>query len=113
VFAKAGLLLLADAAISKYGADPEESCKHALQRSESCVEALWYLGRKSDMAFLAAQVLTKALKRRKENVVAMEMSEISEDWLESGFSIDDDFSFSALSAETQGFSQTSGDAEFE
>lgn len=112
MFAKAGALLLADAAISKYGTDPEKSCKQALECSESCVEALWYLGRKSDMAFLAAKVLTEALKGAREKMVAAEMSQISEGWLEPGFSVDGDFSFSVLSAETGGFAQTSGDAEF-
>ncbi|PMD45882.1 hypothetical protein L207DRAFT_628548 [Hyaloscypha variabilis F] len=112
VFAKAGALLLADAAISKYRTDPEKSCKQALKRSESCAEALWYLGRKSDMAFLAAKVLTEALKDAREKIVTAEKSQISEEWLEPRFSVDDDFSFSALSAEIDGFAQTSGDTEF-
>jgi len=112
VFAKAGALLLADAAVSKYRNEPEKSCNQALESSESCVEALWYLGRKSDMAFLAAQVLTEALKDTREKIVTEEMSHISEEWLGPGFSVDDEFPFSGLSAETDGFAQTSGDTEF-
>jgi hypothetical protein len=112
VFAKAGALLLADAAMSKYGTDPEKGCKQALECSESCVEALWYLGRKSDMAFLAAKVLTKALKDAGEKMVTAEVSRISEEWLEPRFSVDDDFSFSGLSAEMNCFAQTGGDAKF-
>jgi hypothetical protein len=52
------------------------------------------------------------LKGAREKMVAAEMSQISEGWLEPGFSVDGDFSFSVLSAETGGFAQTSGDAEF-
>lgn len=33
-------------------------------RSESCVRALWYLGRKSDIASLASNVLSDALKKK-------------------------------------------------
>ncbi|TAQ90003.1 hypothetical protein B7494_g1674 [Chlorociboria aeruginascens] len=109
VFAKAGALLLADAAISNYRTDSERSCDQALECSESCVEALWYLGRKSDMAFLAAKVLAEALKDSKEK---MEMSHMSEEWLEPGFSVDSDLSFSGQSAETDSLAQSSGDAEF-
>ncbi|KAE8445799.1 hypothetical protein EG329_012857 [Mollisiaceae sp. DMI_Dod_QoI] len=112
LFAKAGALLLADAAISEYRDDPEKSCNQALERSESCVEALWYLGRKSDMAFLAAKVLAEALKDTKEKMITVEMSHNSEEWLEPGFSVDGDFSFSELSAKTDGFAQTIEDAEF-
>ncbi|KAH7371758.1 hypothetical protein BKA64DRAFT_649433 [Cadophora sp. MPI-SDFR-AT-0126] len=111
VFAKAGALLLADAAIGKYGTDSEKSCKQALECSESCVEALWYLGRKSDMAFLVAGVLKKALKDVREKMVTVEMPQFSEEWLEPGFSVDGDSSFSVLSAETDGITQVSGDAK--
>jgi len=64
------------------------------------------------MAFLAAKVLTEALKDTREKVAAVEMSEISEEWLEPGFSLGSEFYFSGLSAETSGFAQTSGSAEF-
>ncbi|KAE9374936.1 hypothetical protein N431DRAFT_336457 [Stipitochalara longipes BDJ] len=112
VFAKAGALLLADASISKHRSDPEKYCNQSLERSESCVEALWYLGRKSDMAFLAAKVLTEALKDTKERMVTVEMTHNSEEWLEPGFSVDNNFSFSGLSADSDGFAPISGDSEF-
>jgi hypothetical protein len=112
VFSKAGALLLADAAITKYRTDPKRQCKQALECSESCVEALWYLGRKSDMAFLAAKVLTEALKDAREKIITVEMSQIPQKWLESGFSVDDDFSFPLPLAETDSFAQICGDAEF-
>lgn len=112
VFAKAGALLLANAAASRYRTNPKQSCNQALERSESCVLALWYLGRKSDMAFLAAKVLTEALKNNRKKMAKMEMSHVSEKWPEPDFSMDGDFSFSELAAETERFAQTSGDAGY-
>lgn len=113
VFAKAGALLLADVAIPKYTTDAEKSFNMALERSESCVAALWYLGRKSDMAFLTAKILTEALKSTREKIAVMEVSQFSKDWLKPGFSVNGDVSFSGLSAEIDGFTQTSGAAEFD
>ncbi|KAL5317605.1 hypothetical protein ACEPPN_014701 [Leptodophora sp. 'Broadleaf-Isolate-01'] len=113
VFAKAGALLLADAATSRCTDDAERMHKQALEYSESCVEALWYLGRKSDMAFLAARVLADALKNAKEKTVSVGVSQSPEEWLEPGFSMGGDISFSVPSAETDGyFLQTSGGTEF-
>jgi len=37
-------------------------------RSESCVKALWYLGRKSDIALLASNVLSGALKQKVDHL---------------------------------------------
>lgn len=74
VFSKAEAFLCAEAANSKFGIVPAASYRDALQRSEDCVEALWYLGRKSDMAFLAAKVLERAWKRVAETVFSKESS---------------------------------------
>lgn len=53
-FAKAGALLLAD-------------CEDdAIRRADDCIQALWYLGRKSDMALSAAKILGDALKARRK-----------------------------------------------
>ncbi|PVH81499.1 hypothetical protein DL98DRAFT_458061 [Cadophora sp. DSE1049] len=113
VFAKAGALLLADAAISRHSSDAEKPCKQALEYIEPCVEALWYLGRKSDMAVLAAKVLAEALQGVKEKMATVGKSQTSEDWLESEFPVEGDFSFAASSAETGGFiAQINEDIEF-
>jgi hypothetical protein len=40
----------------------------AFQRADDCVRALWYLGRKSDMALAAAKILGNALKERRKGV---------------------------------------------
>jgi hypothetical protein len=53
-FAKAGSLLLAD-----YKDD-------SIDRADSCVQALWYLGRKSDMALSAAKILGNSLKEQRK-----------------------------------------------
>jgi len=37
-------------------------------RSESCIKALWYLGRKSDIAMLASNVLSDTMKRKVSNL---------------------------------------------
>lgn len=103
VFAKASAFLLLEATRFKHGIETVESCKWALQRSEDCVEALWYLGRKSDMAFLAARVLTKALEGPKENIAATEVHQYSGDWLMPYCSVDSSLSLSAPSSESDGF----------
>jgi len=113
VFAKASALLLLDAMKFKYGIETVESCKWALQRSEDCVEALWYLGRKSDMAFLAARVLTKALEGPKENIAATEVPQYSGDWLMPDCSVDNNFSLSAPSSESDGFFPGVGEIGFD
>ena len=40
------------------------------------------------------------------------MYQIPQEWLESGFSLDDEFTFPVPKAETDGFAQICGDAEF-
>ncbi|KAI9733617.1 MAG: hypothetical protein M1834_003219 [Cirrosporium novae-zelandiae] len=42
--------------------DLEAEIKEAKARCEYCIEALWHLGKKSDMAFLAATALSSALQ---------------------------------------------------
>ncbi|RDW61652.1 hypothetical protein BP5796_11544 [Coleophoma crateriformis] len=111
VFAKAGALLLADAEASKYGIESAESSKESLQRCEECVEALWYLGRKSDMAFLAAKLLTKALNGPLESMAATEASHAAENFGSSP-SLDEDFSFSVPSLEDEFVFQRAGDVDF-
>jgi hypothetical protein len=54
---RAGYILVQIAA-----SDPiEEERDHAIRRCRDCIEGLWYLGRKSDMAFLAARYLSDML----------------------------------------------------
>lgn len=47
---------------------PGEQDRGSLARCEDCVKALWYLGRKSDMARKVAQVLAVALQRARFKV---------------------------------------------
>jgi hypothetical protein len=62
-FAKAGVLLLeSDALLSSY-LDQED----AFRRADDCIKALWFLGRKSDMALSAARILGEALKQRRKS----------------------------------------------
>ncbi|KAF2098475.1 hypothetical protein NA57DRAFT_39112 [Rhizodiscina lignyota] len=73
VFTKAGSLLIkrATASQSKAGEDATEDAAKALQRCRSCVKALWYLGRKSDMALMASELLIQAIEetqRRSQNL---------------------------------------------
>ncbi|KAF2825979.1 hypothetical protein CC86DRAFT_37260 [Ophiobolus disseminans] len=63
-FAKAGVILLeADTMLPLHClTDGEEN----FQRADDCVRALWYLGRKSDMARTTAKILGDALKERRK-----------------------------------------------
>ncbi|KAJ8111400.1 hypothetical protein OPT61_g5997 [Boeremia exigua] len=68
-FAKAGVVLLETEDVSasfsvNYGTEAEKG----FQQAEDCVQALWYLGRKSDMAFSAAKILGDALKQKRQGV---------------------------------------------
>lgn len=49
-------------------------------RSESCVRALWYLGRKSDIALLASNVLLEALKQKVSDVKKASSSNFDESY---------------------------------
>jgi hypothetical protein len=109
VFSKAGALLLEEAAKSVHGNDSTDS----LQRCEECVEALWYLGRKSDMAFLTAKVLSKALKSQMNGMAEAKRSQGPKDWFEPEFSLDDDFSFSVPSSESDDSFHGVGDTDFQ
>jgi hypothetical protein len=66
VFAKAGVLLLESETMLPLDAlaDTEEDFK----RADDCVRALWYLGRKSDMALAAAKILGNALKEKRKGL---------------------------------------------
>jgi hypothetical protein len=64
-FAKAGVVLLN----SESEVAGPEAQNDAFERAESCVKALWYLGRKSDMALEAAKILGAAVKQRRKCVV--------------------------------------------
>jgi hypothetical protein len=111
VFTKAGALLLADATISEFRTDRVR--KEALQRSDDCIEALWYLGRKSDMAFLAAKILTRALKASTEGMATSNEYQGSEDWYDPGFSLDSDLYLSAPSSESDDSLQRMRNFEYE
>jgi len=62
-FAKAGVLLLESDALLSSLLDEED----AFQRADNCILALWFLGRKSDMALSAAKILGNALKQRRKS----------------------------------------------
>jgi hypothetical protein len=66
VFAKAGVLLLESDTMLPLDslADTEDDFK----RADDCVRALWYLGRKSDMALAAAKILGNALKEKRKGL---------------------------------------------
>ncbi|KAF2031139.1 hypothetical protein EK21DRAFT_63747 [Setomelanomma holmii] len=65
-FAKAGVILLeSDAMLPSLSMS---DMGDAFQRADDCVRALWYLGRKSDMALSAAKILGNALKERRKGV---------------------------------------------
>jgi hypothetical protein len=62
-FAKAGVLLLESDAVLLSLLDQED----AFRRADNCIKALWFLGRKSDMALSAAKILGEASKQRRES----------------------------------------------
>jgi hypothetical protein len=74
VFAKAGVILLeADTMLPSEIRNEDED---DFRRADQCVRALWYLGRKSDMALSAANILGSALKDRRKDV-EQKMSDMS------------------------------------
>ncbi|CZR52726.1 uncharacterized protein PAC_02603 [Phialocephala subalpina] len=111
-FAKAGILLL-----DMMAQGDQESSVHAereqiIARCEYCIEALWHLGKKSDMAYLAATALSTAFKdeRRRLPNLTSDMSSGTgiQDWeldieeqLNLGF--DDPFSFNFSEVPYQSF----------
>jgi hypothetical protein len=66
VFAKAGVTLLE--ADTMLPLDVAANTEETFRRANDCVRALWYLGRKSDMALSAAKILGNALKARRKDV---------------------------------------------
>ncbi|EUC30613.1 hypothetical protein COCCADRAFT_7380 [Bipolaris zeicola 26-R-13] len=62
-FAKAGVLLLESETLLPSDMDQED----AFRRADDCIKALWFLGRKSDMALAAARILGDALKQRRKS----------------------------------------------
>ncbi|KAF1933236.1 uncharacterized protein M421DRAFT_192390 [Didymella exigua CBS 183.55] len=66
-FAKAGVVMLeSEHDLSSFSVDGSSESKEAFQAANNCVQALWYLGRKSDMAMSAAKILGDALKQKRE-----------------------------------------------
>ncbi|KAF2260336.1 hypothetical protein CC78DRAFT_523389 [Lojkania enalia] len=65
-FAKAGVILLESETLLTPQLSIEGSKEEAFRRADDCVRALWYLGRKSDMALNAAKILGDALKQRRK-----------------------------------------------
>ncbi|KAF2632929.1 hypothetical protein BU25DRAFT_470993 [Macroventuria anomochaeta] len=66
-FAKAGVVLLETGhMLPSFSVDGSSGAEEAFQRAEDCVQALWYLGRKSDMALSAAKILGDALKQKRK-----------------------------------------------
>ncbi|KAI4911353.1 hypothetical protein J4E85_011262 [Alternaria conjuncta] len=53
----------------------EEEREQAIRRCRDCIEGLWYLGRKSDMAFLAARYLSDMLDEAIRDTSARMMAE--------------------------------------
>ncbi|KAF2204132.1 hypothetical protein GQ43DRAFT_469332 [Delitschia confertaspora ATCC 74209] len=64
-FAKAGTLLLFSGWASCTKGPIPTYDEEPFRRAEDCVTALWYLGRKSDMALQAAEALGAALKKKR------------------------------------------------
>lgn len=68
-FAKAGVVLLeTENVLSSFSVNSDTGAGKAFRQAEDCVQALWYLGRKSDMAFSAARILGDALKQKRQSV---------------------------------------------
>ncbi|KAF1921502.1 hypothetical protein BDU57DRAFT_489331 [Ampelomyces quisqualis] len=66
VFAKAGVILLEPETMLPPVSNADNDDR--FRRAHSCVKALWYLGRKSDMALSAAKILGAAMKERRKGV---------------------------------------------
>lgn len=66
VFAKAGVILLEFDTMLPSGSMTEGEGN--FRRADQCVRALWYLGKKSDMALSAAKILGNALRDRRKDV---------------------------------------------
>ncbi|KAF2999725.1 hypothetical protein E8E13_003961 [Curvularia kusanoi] len=65
-FAKAGVVLLeSEQMLPFFSADRKCQVGEALRRADDCVQALWHLGRKSDVALSVANILGEALKRKR------------------------------------------------
>lgn len=65
-FAKAGVALL-EPDTSMESCIPDAARQEdAFRRADDCVKALWYLGRKSDMALSASRILGDAIKQRRK-----------------------------------------------
>lgn len=66
-FSKASIIHLREADEIRQQGSPDllghdsEACRESLRRSEDCIQALWYLGKKSDMARNVAVVLFRAM----------------------------------------------------
>ncbi|KAF7156083.1 hypothetical protein CNMCM5623_009225 [Aspergillus felis] len=63
-FAKAAYILLDDITPLSHGYRPDDPSEYARRNCEFCISALWCLGTKSDMAFVAARSLSNRLDRR-------------------------------------------------
>lgn len=65
-FAKAGVVLLeSEHMLPSFSANRGSQAEEAFRRADDCVQALWYLGRKSDVALSAAKTLGDALKGKR------------------------------------------------
>lgn len=66
-FAKAGVVLLeTENMLPPFPIGGISGAEEAFRRADDCVKALWYLGRKSDMALSAARILGDALKQKRK-----------------------------------------------
>jgi hypothetical protein len=66
-FAQAGVVMLeSEHDVASFSVDDHSESEEAFQRAEDCVQALWYLGRKSDMAMTAAKILGDALNQKRQ-----------------------------------------------
>jgi hypothetical protein len=67
-FAKAGVVLLeAESMLPSFPLECSSQAEKAVGQADDCVKALWYLGRKSDMALVAARILGDALKQKRQD----------------------------------------------
>jgi hypothetical protein len=65
-FAKAAVVLLENE--QTLPTNGRTQAEEAFRRADDCMQALWYLGRKSDVALLAANILGEALKQKRASV---------------------------------------------
>lgn len=68
-FAKAVVVLLeSESTLPSFPLEDISEAERTFQRADDCIQALWLLGRKSDMALSAARILGDALRQKRKGV---------------------------------------------